>query len=51
VRISLENLLTFPWVAERIRDGVLQLHGWYFDMDGGELLRYDPTAQRFVSLT
>jgi carbonic anhydrase len=51
VRISLENLLSFPWVAERVRNGDLQLHGWYFDMDGGELLRYDPTAQRFVSLT
>jgi len=38
IRISLRNLMTFPWIRERVEHGELNLHGWYFDLDGGELL-------------
>ena len=41
VRLSLENLLTFPWVKEAVDEGRLALHGWYFDLQSGELLEYD----------
>ncbi len=47
VRISLRNLMTFPFVQEAVAAGRLQLHGWYFDLDGGELLGYDPTSGSF----
>lgn len=39
--LSLDNLLTFPWVRERAELGELLLHGWYFDLERGELLSYD----------
>jgi len=39
IRVSLKNLLTFPWVRERVQRQQLWLHGWYFDMDNGELVR------------
>ena len=32
VKVSLENLLTFPWVKEAVDAGKLKLHGWYFDL-------------------
>jgi carbonic anhydrase len=32
VRLSLKNLRTFPWVAERLEAGTLTLHGWYYDL-------------------
>jgi len=47
VRISLRNLMTFPFVQEAVAAGRLQLHGWYFDLDGGELLGYDPATGSF----
>ena len=50
VRISLRNLNTFPWVRERVEDGRLTLHGWYFDMDNGELLQYRPDSHRYLPL-
>jgi len=50
VRISLDNLMTFPFVREAVAAGRLRLHGWYFDLDGGALRGYDPAARRFVSL-
>lgn len=47
---SLENLLTFPWIAQRVSTGDLSIHGWYFDLDHGELLGYDPTVKAFAPL-
>jgi len=32
VRLSLENLQSFPWIAERLANGKLNLHGWYYDL-------------------
>lgn len=32
VRLSLKNLQTFPWIAERVAEGKLSLHGWYYDL-------------------
>ena len=47
VMVSLENLITFPWIAERVDAGQLVLHGWYFDIEAGELLIYDSTSNAF----
>jgi len=37
VKLSLENLLTFPWIAERVSARRLTLHGMMFDIHSGEL--------------
>ena len=37
VRISLENLMTFPWIADQVQDGSLRLHGAHFDIRFGVL--------------
>ncbi|MBR6624696.1 MAG: carbonic anhydrase [Mailhella sp.] len=50
VRLSLENLLTFPWVKEAVEEGRLALHGWYFDLQSGELLEFDQKEQAFRPL-
>ena len=38
IGISLNNLMTFPWIKERIDNGKVSVHGWYFDIDTGCLL-------------
>ena len=35
VRLSIENLMTFPWISERVLAGELGLHGWHFDIAEG----------------
>lgn len=50
VRVSLRNLLSFPWVRQRVADRLLTLHGWYFDIENGELLGYRPEQDRYVPL-
>lgn len=37
VRLSLRNLMTFPWIAEAVRDGSLALHGFRFAIETGIL--------------
>jgi carbonic anhydrase len=41
VKVSLEYLMTFPWVRERVESGETKLHGFYFGIEAGELLRLD----------
>jgi carbonic anhydrase len=47
---SVENLLSYPWIKRRVEEGSLVLHGWYFDIDRGELLAYSPRRQEFLPL-
>ena len=37
VRLSLANLMTFPWIAEAVAAGRLSLHGYWFDVHTGVL--------------
>jgi carbonic anhydrase len=50
IRVSIANLLTFPWVRERVEQGALILHGWLFDLSHGVLLGLDPSTDRFEPL-
>jgi carbonic anhydrase len=50
ILVSLKNLKTFPWIRERVEDGSLMLHGWYFDIEHGQLLNYDATTRSFESV-
>jgi len=48
---SLDNLMSFPMVRERVEAGHLQLHGWYFDMARGQLRAWNPATGRFDTLS
>ena len=50
IRISMENLLTFPWVRQAVEQGQLELHGWYFDLKKGELLQWVKSQDEFLPL-
>ena len=47
---SLENLMTFPFVRERVAAGALHLHGAHFGIERGELLVRDPNTGAFQSV-
>ncbi|MGD0796764.1 MAG: carbonic anhydrase [Acidobacteriaceae bacterium] len=50
IQLSLENLMSFPWIRERVLAGAMELHGWYFDIDAGELLAYSAETNGFAPL-
>jgi len=41
VKLSLDNLMTFPWIAAPTRAGTLRLHGMRFDIRSGALEALD----------
>ena len=47
VKVSLANLRTFPWIAERERAGELQLHGAHFSIAEGRLYMLDEAEGDF----
>ncbi len=42
VRLSLANLVTFPWIAEAVEAGRLSLQGYWFDVHTGVLASVGP---------
>ena len=47
VLTSLENLMTFPFVAQAVAGGDLTLHGCWIDIGSGELRMFDPESGEF----
>ena len=39
---QLEHLLTYPSVQRRIKTGEINIHGWYYDIESGNIDYYDP---------
>jgi carbonic anhydrase len=51
VLFALENLHSYYCVQDRLMDGSLHLHGWFFKIASAELLAYDPDTRQFKPLT
>ncbi len=50
VLVSLENLMTFPFVREAVEGELLTLHGLWNDIGEGRLEQFDPAQGGFVAL-
>ena len=50
VLFGLDNLHGYSCVQERLMDGSLRLHGWFFKISTAELFAYDPEARQFSPL-
>ena len=49
VRLSLTNLMTFPWISEAVAAGQLTLYGFRFDIHTGVLLQVEADGERPVA--
>jgi carbonic anhydrase len=47
---SIDNLLTFPWIEERVNKHQLFIHGWYFDIETGTIKEYLSENKSFEEL-
>ncbi|MBL8838368.1 MAG: carbonic anhydrase, partial [Alphaproteobacteria bacterium] len=50
IGVSLANLHAFPWIADRVAAGTLKLHGWWFDLEHGQLWAHDRESNGFKLL-
>jgi carbonic anhydrase len=51
VLFGLDNLHSYACVQNRLMDGSLRLHGWFFKIATAELFAYDPETRQFSPLT
>lgn len=47
ILVSLENLMTFPFVVEAVNNGTLILHGLWHEIESGGLEQYNPATVSF----
>ena len=50
VKVSLDSLMSVPWVRERVQEGVLKLAGLYFDIQEGTLYLHISRTDSFQVL-
>ncbi|MDG0816552.1 carbonic anhydrase [Bdellovibrio svalbardensis] len=50
VLISMENLMSFPFIQARMKDQTLKIYGWFFELDGGRMLEFDYEQRKFVEI-
>jgi carbonic anhydrase len=50
VQFQLDSLMTYAIVREGVAAGRLNIHGWLYDMETGELTAYDPVGGEWRGL-
>ena len=45
---QLENLRTYPVIYSRLKSGQLQIHGWFYEIETGEVLEYNSALKKYV---
>ena len=48
IAVTLDNLMTFPWIRQAVESAELQLIGAHFDIGTGSLAVYEPSSQEFL---
>jgi carbonic anhydrase len=47
---SYKNCLTFPWIAEKVKEKTLIIHLWFFDIKQGQIFTYDEEQKAYLPL-
>lgn len=50
VIFQLENLLTYPAVKEKVENGTLEIHGWYYMLETGTIQTFNAETLEFETL-
>ena len=50
VRLQLDRLSVHPKVQAQLRAGALELHGWYYRIDTGEVEAWEAAEDRWVAV-
>jgi carbonic anhydrase len=50
VLVQLAHLRTHPVVAARLSTNQIELHGWMYEIETGDLLAYDESSRKFEAL-
>ncbi len=48
--LQLENLKSYPIIRDKLRNGELKLHAWYYDIGAGKLEEWDESLNAFIEI-
>lgn len=51
VLVQLENLRSLPCVARKIWKREIELHGWVYEIESGDVYVYDPVHEEFLAIS
>ncbi|MDX2083362.1 MAG: carbonic anhydrase [Rickettsiales bacterium] len=49
--ISLNNLMTYPYIAERLKKDKIKIFAWHFDIENGEIMAFDAATKFFEPIS
>ncbi len=47
---QMRHLLTYPYIAERYKNGDIKILGWYYIIESGEVYDYQSDIRRFIKI-
>ncbi|MCC8430053.1 carbonic anhydrase [Reyranella aquatilis] len=47
---SVNNLMGYRWIEERVKAGTLTLHAWWFNLTVGQLYAFNPETLKFTAV-
>ncbi len=50
VNFQLKKLKRYPYIHEKLKTGAIQLHGWVYDFENGEVFAHQPTLNSYTPL-
>ena len=50
IKYQLENLLTYPEIFRKVKNGELEIYGWYYKIEDGSIEYYDTESCNFKLL-
>lgn len=49
--ISMRNLMSYPYILKRMKENKLNIFGWHFDIETGDILAFDPDTRFFEPIS
>ena len=47
ILVQMRNLLTYPYIRERYQQGLLNVYGWYYIIETGEIFNFNDQTEAF----
>lgn len=48
---QMNHLITYPYIKELVKKGQIQVLGWYYIIETGEVYNYDKEQKKFIKIT
>lgn len=49
--VSIKNLMTYPYIVKRMKENKLNIFGWHFNIETGDIMAFDPDTKFFEPIS